>query len=1329
MNEMKKILSAILSVLMIISLVPATAFAAAADAVITIVAGEAYAGKTVEVSISIDTEKEWSSLGFILDYDEDILVYDRVSYGEVAEKNLFGKENVYDPSTSYVAVGFASAQATSGEIITLTFTVDEDAEEGDVYVSATEINFEYDTLTAEASSDAVSVKRYNFTGLTLKGATYTYDGSEKEILVTGTLPEGAEVDYEDNKGTDAGTYKAKAIVTKKGYNTLNLSADLVIKPAMLEIKDMSVKDKTYDKTADAEIVEGTLTGIIGDDDVEAVYPENGTFAQVDVKSTAIAVSLDEITLTGEDAGNYTLKQPTGLKAKITKAPITVTADSFELTVGDEIPDLTYKITEGELFGSDDFEGELSTRATTEEEGTFDITKGTFKTTANYDLTFIPGTITVLEKPVQEITVADFEDVTYGDEGFKLNVEEGSKVTASEIVFASSNENVATIDAEGNVTIKNAGETEISVTKAGDDTYAAFNWKKTLKVNKVEITVNAESGQGKRIGNDDPELLYTYEGELVGDDAFTGVLTRKSGETIGFYDILIGTLTLGDNYNITFNSAKFEIADKVAQDITVETIGTKTYGDEPFAIEVTEGLVVSGEDIVYESSNENVAVIEDGVITIKGTGYTYITVSKRGDGTHKDFSDKQKLTVAKGNITVDVVEGQYKRIGTEDPVFEYEYEGKLAEGDEFTGALTRRSGEKVGLYDILIGTLKLNSNYKITFNSAKFEIIDKLRQDVTVDELAEVTYGDEAFKLGVEKGDEVTDSEIIFASSNEDVATIDAEGNITIKNAGVTEISVTKAGNEDYADFSLTQTLKVNKAEIKIIVTPGQSKKVGSDDPVIAYTYEGTLATGDEITGALARKEGEAIGTYPVYIGTLDITNGINYDVKFVSATFEITEKTAQTITLTEIPALTYGDAPYAVTVTKDETANLEAYIYESDNEDVLTIADGVITIKAAGEATIKVTEPGNDEYASGIATQKVTVNKKAILVDSIDLAAKTAVIVGILDSDEVALDFNKLQLEMVEDIDESTSVVLAKNFVLTGEKAVNYIFASEAIETTVAKNNIATVAVTADKGEIEGDGTYLLGAEVTLKAIAPKNYKFAGWYLDGVKLSGDTVITIALTEDKNLTAKFTKKSTGGGGGGGTSYCTVKFDTDGGSTVTSFKVEHGAVLGDVTAPTKEGYEFGGWFLDKEFTTEVTAESKIKGNITLYARWVEKAKKEIVLTIGEKDATVFGEGKANDVAPIIRNDRTMLPARFVAEALGATVTWNEETRKVTITKDELVIIITIDSDKATVNGEEVTLDSPAFIENDRTYTPVRFVAEALGANVAWEEETQKVTITVK
>lgn len=128
-------------------------------------------------------------------------------------------------------------------------------------------------------------------------------------------------------------------------------------------------------------------------------------------------------------------------------------------------------------------------------------------------------------------------------------------------------------------------------------------------------------------------------------------------------------------------------------------------------------------------------------------------------------------------------------------------------------------------------------------------------------------------------------------------------------------------------------------------------------------------------------------------------------------------------------------------------------------------------------------------------------------------------------------------------------------------------------------------------------------------------------------------------------------------------------------------------------------------------------------------VTGGKDEIVLVINNKNASVWGEAKTNDVAPIIKNDRTMLPARFVAEALGAEVSWDEAARKVTIVSADkaTTIVITIDSDKAMVNDKEVELDSAAFIENDRTYTPIRFISESLGAKVAWDEAAQKVTIT--
>ena len=125
--------------------------------------------------------------------------------------------------------------------------------------------------------------------------------------------------------------------------------------------------------------------------------------------------------------------------------------------------------------------------------------------------------------------------------------------------------------------------------------------------------------------------------------------------------------------------------------------------------------------------------------------------------------------------------------------------------------------------------------------------------------------------------------------------------------------------------------------------------------------------------------------------------------------------------------------------------------------------------------------------------------------------------------------------------------------------------------------------------------------------------------------------------------------------------------------------------------------------------------------------EEAEGKIILTIGNIAARVFGEVVINDVPPVIRNERTMLPARFVAEALGATVTWNEAEQKVTIAKEETKVEIYMGQTFALVNGAPVQLDAPAYIENGRTYLPVRLIAEGLNALVDWNSETQEITIT--
>ena len=121
--------------------------------------------------------------------------------------------------------------------------------------------------------------------------------------------------------------------------------------------------------------------------------------------------------------------------------------------------------------------------------------------------------------------------------------------------------------------------------------------------------------------------------------------------------------------------------------------------------------------------------------------------------------------------------------------------------------------------------------------------------------------------------------------------------------------------------------------------------------------------------------------------------------------------------------------------------------------------------------------------------------------------------------------------------------------------------------------------------------------------------------------------------------------------------------------------------------------------------------------------------LVLTIGERGALINGEKKENDVPPVIRNSRTMLPARFVGESIGAVVEWDSNNQEVTVRKDNVVIKIYIDSDIAYVNNKEEKLDAPAFIENDRTYIPLRFIAENFGADVIWDGDAGKVFIAEK
>lgn len=100
--------------------------------------------------------------------------------------------------------------------------------------------------------------------------------------------------------------------------------------------------------------------------------------------------------------------------------------------------------------------------------------------------------------------------------------------------------------------------------------------------------------------------------------------------------------------------------------------------------------------------------------------------------------------------------------------------------------------------------------------------------------------------------------------------------------------------------------------------------------------------------------------------------------------------------------------------------------------------------------------------------------------------------------------------------------------------------------------------------------------------------------------------------------------------------------------------------------------------------------------------------------------------SDVYPYIKNNRTYVPIRFIAEELGYDVKWDGANRKVTMTNDGTTVELTIGSNKMMVNGKTVLLDAPAEIRDDRTFVPLRAIAEAFGEKVDYSKDYKAVYI---
>ena len=416
---------------------------------------------------------------------------------------------------------------------------------------------------------------------------------------------------------------------------------------------------------------------------------------------------------------------------------------------------------------------------------------------------------------------------------------------------------------------------------------------------------------------------TYQitsGTLAFTDAFTGALSRVTGENIGNYAILQNTAALNANYTLTYVSANL-IINKRAIEITADA-KSKTYGALDPALTfvssptvgtaLANGQTISFAGALSRAAGETVAgspyAINQGTVANSNYTITYTGAT---------------LTIDPLAVTV-TADAKSKTYGALDPALTFVSSPTvgtaLANGQtiSFAGALSRAAGETVAgsPYAINQGTVA-NSNYTITYTGATLTI-DPLAVTVTADAKSK-TYG-------------ALDPALTFVSSPTvgtalaNGQTISFSGSLTRaagENVGIYGINKASVDNSNYTINYLPENLTITQRPITVTAIAGQAKVYGAADPV-AYTYgitSGTLATGDAFGGALSRTAGEPVGIYSILQNSLTIKKGLvdvysNYNFIFVSNLFSITKAPVTSLITITPTTQQYSDmVTYTTTIT------------------------------------------------------------------------------------------------------------------------------------------------------------------------------------------------------------------------------------------------------------------------------------------------------------------------------------------------------------------------------------------------------------------------------
>ncbi|GJM73674.1 hypothetical protein HMSSN036_58900 [Paenibacillus macerans] len=117
---------------------------------------------------------------------------------------------------------------------------------------------------------------------------------------------------------------------------------------------------------------------------------------------------------------------------------------------------------------------------------------------------------------------------------------------------------------------------------------------------------------------------------------------------------------------------------------------------------------------------------------------------------------------------------------------------------------------------------------------------------------------------------------------------------------------------------------------------------------------------------------------------------------------------------------------------------------------------------------------------------------------------------------------------------------------------------------------------------------------------------------------------------------------------------------------------------------------------------------------------------VMVVGQKSMTVDGAKQSLEVAPLLKDNTTYVPIKYVLDAFGGTSTWNNAAKKITVKRGTDVLELTVGEKEFFVNGTGKQAEVSPIVVHGRTLVPLRLVSEQLGIGVNWEKKTKSITL---